>query len=77
MGRGLHFAEHLSDGELLVEEESLDLWRGDSDCACRDAGRLAVTDEVDFAALGYGLFGRSCVRAGRCVSVDSLDVDAV
>jgi hypothetical protein len=77
LGRGLHFAEHLSNGELFVEEESLDLGRGDRDGACRDAGRLAIADKVDFAALGYGLFGRSCVRAGRCVGVDSLDIDAV
>jgi hypothetical protein len=32
---------------------------------------------VDFAALRYGLLWRCCVRAGRGVSVDGLDVDAV
>lgn len=39
-GRGLHLAEHLPDGELLVEEESLDVRRADVDGAGRDAGRL-------------------------------------
>lgn len=77
LGRGLHFAEHLSDGELLVEEESFHLRRRDRDGARCDACRLAVAYEVDFAALGYGLLRRSCVRTGRGVSVDSLDVNAV
>jgi hypothetical protein len=76
-GRGLHFAEHLSDGELLVEEESFYLRRRDRDGARRDARRLAVAYKVNFAALGCGLLGRSCVRAGRRVSVDGLDVNAV
>ena len=41
--RCLHLAEHLPDGELLVEEESLDRRCGDGDGASRDAGRLAAT----------------------------------
>ena len=73
----MHFAEHLSDGELLVEEESFHLRSRDRDGARRDARRLAVAYEVDFAALSYGTLGRSCVRARRRVSVDGLDVDAV
>jgi hypothetical protein len=77
LGRRLQFAEHLPDGELVVEEQSLHLWRRDRDGARRDARRLAVAYEVDFAALGYGLLGRRCVRAGRGVSEDGLDVDAV
>ena len=77
LGRGLHLAEHLADGKLLIEEESLDLRCGDSDSAGRDAGGLAVAYEVDFATLGYGLLRRSCVRAGRGVSINGLDIDAV
>jgi hypothetical protein len=73
----LHFAEHLSDGKLLVQEESFHLWRRDRDGARCDARRLAVAYEVDFAPLGYGLLGRRCVRAGRRLSVDGLDVNAV
>ena len=60
--RRLHPAEHLPDGELLVEEESFHQRRGDGDGARRDAGRLAVAEEVDFAALCYGFFWRSCMR---------------
>ena len=60
--RRLHPAEHLPDGELLVEEEPFHQRRGDGDRARRDAGRLAVAEEVDFAALGYGFFWRSCMR---------------
>ena len=63
-GRCLHLAEHLSDRELLVQEESFHLRRRDRDGARRDARRLAVAYEVHFAALGYGLLGRGCVRAG-------------
>ena len=77
LGRRLHSAEHLPDGELLVQEESLHLRRRDGDSTRRDAGRLAVAEEVDFAALGYGFFGRSCMRTGRRMSKDGLDVDAV
>jgi hypothetical protein len=77
LGRALHLAEHLSDGELVVEEEPLHLRRRDRDGARRDARHLAVAYEVDFAALGYGLLGRRCVRAGRGVRVDGLYVDAV
>ena len=78
LGRRPHFAEHLSNGELLaVQEEPFYLWRRDRDGARRDACRLAVAYEVDFAPLGYGLFGRRCVRAGRRVGVDGFDVDAV
>jgi hypothetical protein len=40
--RRLHLAEHLPNGELLVEEESLDLWCGDEDGAGRNAGSLSV-----------------------------------
>lgn len=76
-GRGLHLAEHLSDGELLVEEESFHLRRRESDGARCDACSLAVAHEVDFAALGYRLLRRSCVRPGRRVSVDGLDVNTV
>ena len=43
LGWRLHSAEHLSNGELLVEEEPLHQWRGDGDSARRDAGRLAIT----------------------------------
>jgi hypothetical protein len=64
LGRGLHLAEHLPNGELLVEEESLDVRCGDENGAGRDAGRLSVAEEVDFAALGYGLLGRSLVCTG-------------
>ena len=39
--RRLHFAEHLSDGELLVEEEPLAQRRGERDGARRDADRLS------------------------------------
>jgi hypothetical protein len=53
----LHFAEHLSNGELLIEEESFHLWRRDRDRARCDACRLAVAYEVDFTALRYGLLG--------------------
>ena len=77
LGRSLHLAEHLPNGELLVKEQSLDLRCGDGDSARRDACRLAVAYEVHFAALGYGVLGRSCVRAGRRVSVDGLDVNAI
>ena len=42
LGRRLHSAEHLSNGEFLVEEESLHLRRGDRDGARRDAGCLFV-----------------------------------
>ncbi len=42
LGWGLHLAEHLPDGELFVEEESLDVRCGDEDGAGRDAGRLSV-----------------------------------
>lgn len=42
LGWRLHPAEHLSNGELLVEEESFHEWGGDSDSARRDAGRLFV-----------------------------------
>lgn len=42
LGRCLHLAEHLPDGKLLVEEESLDRRCGDGDGAGRDAGRLSV-----------------------------------
>ena len=75
--RRLHPAEHLSDRELLVEEESLNLRRRDRHCARRYAGRLSVAEEVDFAALRYRFFGRCRVRAGRRVSEDGPDVDAV
>ena len=77
MGRRLHPAEHLPDGKLVVEEQSLHLWRGDRHGARRDAGRLVVAEEVDFAALGYGFFGRSCVRTGRGMGKDGLDIDTV
>ena len=75
--RRLHLAEHLSDRKLLVQEQSFHLRRRDRDCACRDTCRLAVAYEMDFAALSYGFLGRCCVRAGRGVSVDGLDVNAV
>jgi hypothetical protein len=75
--RRLHFAEHLSDRELLVQEQSFHLRRRDRDGARRDTCGLAVAYEVDFAALGYGFLWRCCVRAGRGVSVDGLDVNAV
>jgi len=42
LGRRLHLAEHLPNGELLVKEESLDLRCGDGDSAGRDAGRLSI-----------------------------------
>jgi hypothetical protein len=42
LGRRLHLAEHLPNGELLVEEESLDMRCGDGDGAGCDAGRLSV-----------------------------------
>ena len=42
LGRRLHSAEHLSNRELLIEEESLHQRRGDRDGARRDARRLAV-----------------------------------
>ena len=58
-GRRLHFAEHLSDRELLVEEEPFHLRCRDRDRARCDARSLAVAYEVDFAALGYGMLGRS------------------
>jgi hypothetical protein len=77
LGRCLHPAEHLSNGELLVKEESLDQRRGDGDSAGRDAGRLSVTNEVDFAALVYGLLGRSLMGTGRSMTIDGLDADAV
>lgn len=77
LGRRLHPAEHLSNGELLVKEESLDQRCGDGDSAGRDAGRLAVAHKVDFAALAYWLLGRSLMCAGRCMTIDGLDVDAV
>ena len=76
-GRRLHLAEHLSDGELFVQEESFHLRCRNRDGARRDTCRLAVAYEVDFAALGYGLLGRCCLRAGRGVGEDGLDVDAV
>jgi hypothetical protein len=75
--RRLHFAEHLSDRKLLVQEQSFHLRRRDCDGACRDTCGLAVAYEVDFAALDYGFLGGSCVRAGRGVSVDGLDINAV
>ena len=77
LGRRLHPAEHLSDRELLVEEESLHLRRRDRDRARGYACCLAVAEEVDFAALRYGFFGRCRVCAGRCVGEDGFDVDAV
>lgn len=77
LGRRLHLAEHLPNGELLVKEESLDQWCGDGDSASRDAGRLSVAYKVDFAALGYGLLGRSLMCTGRRMSIDGLDVDAL
>ena len=42
LGRRLHSAEHLSNRELLIEEESLHQRRGDRDSARSDARRLAV-----------------------------------
>jgi len=57
LGRRLHPTEHLPDGELLVQEESLHQRRGDRHGARRDAGRLAVAYQVDFAALRYGFLG--------------------
>ena len=77
MGRRLHLAEHLPNGELLVKEESLDHRCSDGDSAGRNAGRFSVAEKVYFAALGYGLFGRSLVCTGRRMSIDGLDVDAV
>ena len=40
LGRRLHLAEHLADGELLVEEEPLAQRRADGHRARRDAGRI-------------------------------------
>jgi hypothetical protein len=42
LGRCLHSAEHLTNGELLIEEEPLHQRRGDGDRARRDACRLSV-----------------------------------
>ena len=42
LGRRLHLAEHLADGELLVKEKSLAQRRGDGHGARRDAGRLST-----------------------------------
>ena len=42
LGRRLHLAEHLADGELLVEEQPLAQLCGDGHGARRDAGRLAA-----------------------------------
>ena len=42
LGRRLHSAEHLSNGKLLVEKESLHLRGGDRDSTRRNAGRLIV-----------------------------------
>jgi hypothetical protein len=75
LGRRLHLTEHLSNGELLVEEESLAVRRSEGNGTRRDAGRLSAADEMHFTALGYGLLGRGDVRAGRRVSVDGFDVD--
>ena len=75
--RRLHLAEHLANRELLVQEEPFHLRCRDRHRARRDAGRLAVANEVHFAALGCGLFGRCGVRAGRGVGVDGLDIDTV
>ena len=42
LGWRLQSAEHLPNGELLIEEESLHEWRADRDGARRDARRLVV-----------------------------------
>ena len=75
LGQRLHLAEHLSDGEFFVKEESLAQLCCDGDVAPRDADSLSVAQEVDFAALGYGLLGRSHMCTGGRLSVDRLDVD--
>jgi hypothetical protein len=77
LGRRLHPAEHLPYRELLVEEESLHERRRDRDRARRDAGRLAVAYQMDFATLGYGFLGRCRGSAGRGMSKDGFNIDAV
>jgi hypothetical protein len=73
--RRLHLAEHLSYGELLVEEEPLGERCGEGDVACRNARDLPAAEKVNLATLGYGLVRRGVVGARRRNFINGFDVD--